>query len=165
MPPDIIDRRRRGQTWAQALGLTRAEVWGLVAHAVRLFAHGQHRRALQIVDGAIVLAPHVGFFHAAAAGMHGQLGDVDEALTAYGAAIRLDVKDIASRVQRAELHLRSGQLAKAIDDVMAAVRLDPTARTAFGKRARAMARMTSAAVQEALARPRRRPPLTTAKSP
>jgi Tfp pilus assembly protein PilF len=160
----VIERRRRGQSWAQALGLTRAEVWGFVAHAVRLFAHGQRRKALQIVDGALVLAPHVGFFHAVAACMHGQLGHVDEALAAYGDAIRLDTKDIASRVQRAELHLRRGQLANAIDDVMAAVRLDPTARTAFGKRARALARMTSAAVHEALAKPRRHLRTTVAKS-
>src|SRR4029079_15303323 len=87
-------------------------------------------------------------------GICGRMGDEIAALKHYNTAIKLDPKNLVARVNRADLLLRKGALDTALDDLVAATRLDPKGSTPQGKRALALARVTAAALHAALkARP------------
>jgi predicted Zn-dependent protease len=137
-------------TWAEAMDLTRSEAFGIAQNAYRLFEFGQHNRARKIVEGLVVLNPKVGAFHALLGAMAGRMGDEAAAEDAYTAAIGVEPDNLAARVNRAEMRLKSGNLGDALEDLVAATRIDPKAKTPLGKRAQSLARVTSQALRELL---------------
>ncbi len=143
-------------TLAEAMGLTRSEAYGLAFTAHRLFEHGQSARATAILEGLMVANPKDAYFATLLGAIHGRSGDDDEALRLYNVAAKLDPKNLTARVNRADLLLRRGDLAGALDDLTAGARLDPNGKTPLGKRAIALARSTSAALHAALAQRRPR---------
>ena len=156
-------------TWAEAIGLTRTEAYGIAHSAHRLLEHGFPERARGIVEGLIVCNPREPYFYALLGGICGRLGDDDAALKHYTAAIKLDpnVGDGdhygAAHFELAEVlfHMddEKGALDAALNDLVAATTLDPSGTTAHGKRALALARTTSAALHSILsARAQQRAP-------
>lgn len=147
----LLEQLARGETtWANALGLSRTEVYGIAHAAHRLLGLGQVELARKIVESLIVLNPQDGYFHAFLGAIRGQEGDEDAALRHYDDALARDSKNLAARVNRAELYLRRGKLEPALDDLTAATRIDPEGKTPLGKRAVGLARGTAAAMHEAL---------------
>lgn len=147
----LLEQLARGETtWAAALGLTRTEVYGIAHAAHRLLGLGQIELARKIVESLIVLNPQDGYFHAFLGAIRGQEGDEDAALRHYNDAITRDGKNLAARVNRAELYLRRGQLEAALGDLTAATRIDPEGKTPLGKRAVGLARGTASAMHDAL---------------
>ena len=137
-------------TWAEAMDLTRSEAFGIAQNAYRLFEFGQHNRGRKIVEGLVVLNPKVGAFHALLGAMAGRMGDEAAAEAAYTAAIGVEPDNLAARVNRAEMRLKAGNLGDALDDLVAATKIDPRGKTALGKRAQSLARVTSQALRELL---------------
>ena len=84
--------------------------------------------------------------------MHGRLGDESAAQKSYSKAIALEPTNLSARVNRAELLLKQGVLDTALDDLLVATKADPTQKTALGKRAWRLARTTSSALKELIAR-------------
>ena len=130
-------------TFAEAMGLTRTEAYGIAFAAHRLFEHGQSARAKRMLEGLMIANPKDAYFVALLGAIHGREGDEDEALKLYTLAIKLDPGNLQARVNRADLLLRRGTLAAALDDLVAATKLDPKGMTPLGKRALALARRTS----------------------
>jgi predicted Zn-dependent protease len=157
---DLFDAVAKGKmTWAEAMGLTRSEAYGIAFVAHRWFEHGQHVRAKRIMEGLIVANPKDAYFHALLGAMEGRQGHDDEALKLYNTALKLDPKNLTARVNRADLLLRKGALDKALDDLVAATKIDPRGKTPLGKRALALARATSSALHAILkARPQHKKP-------
>ncbi len=149
-------------TWAEALSITRTEAYGMANAAQRFLDIGQVDRARAIVEGLVVLNPQDGYFHAFLGALKGQKGDEDGALECYSNAIRLDDKNLAARLNRAELLLGKGDIEAAIADLAAATKLDPQGATPLGKRALSLARATADALQEAVGGAR---PKAPAKAP
>lgn len=141
-------------TWAETMGITRTEAYGMAHAAQRFLDLGQTDRARNIVEGLVVLNPHDAYFHAFLGALKGQKGDEDGALECYSNAIRLDDKNLAAVLNRAELYLGKGELEPAIADLARATKLDPTGSTPLGKRAISLARATATALQEASGGPR-----------
>lgn len=141
-------------TWAEALGITRSEAYGMAEQAQRFLDIGQVDRARAIVEGLVELNPNDGYFHAFLGALRGQKGDDEGALASYSNAIRLDDKNLAARLNRAELYLKRGELEQAIDDLVAATKLDPQGATPLGKRAFSLARATAAALHQAFEGPK-----------
>lgn len=137
-------------TWAEAIGLTRAEAYGLASSAQRLLDVGQIDKARKVLEGLLVLNPKDGYFHSVVGALLGQKGDDDGALSHYNQAIALDDTNLAALVNRAELHLRRGDIAPALDDLVKATKLDPKGSTPLGKRALVLARATTSALHAAL---------------
>jgi predicted Zn-dependent protease len=148
-------------TWAEAMDLTRSEAFGIAQNAYRLFEFGQHQRARKIVEGLVVLNPGVGAFHALLGAMAGRMGDDVAAEAGYSAAITVEADNLAARVNRAEMRLKSGNLGDALDDLIAATKIDPKGRTPLGKRAQSLARVTAQALRELL----KKAPASPARSP
>ena len=139
-------------TFAEAMGLTRTEAYGIAFSAHRLFEHGQVARAKGILEALMIVNPKDAYFPCLLGAIYGREKKEDEALRLYNISIKLDAKNLTARVNRADLLLRRGDLAKALDDLVAATKLDPKAKTPLGKRAFALARTTSAALKEILAK-------------
>jgi hypothetical protein len=137
-------------TWAEAMDLTRSEAFGIAQNAYRLFEFGQHARGRKIVEGLVVLNPGVGAFHALLGGMAGRMGDDVAAEAGYTAALAVEPDNLAARVNRAEMRLKAGNLGDALDDLLAATKIDPKGKTPLGKRALSLARVTAQALRELL---------------
>ncbi|HEY4223869.1 MAG TPA: tetratricopeptide repeat protein [Myxococcota bacterium] len=137
-------------TFAEAMGLTRTEAYGMAFVAHRWFSFGQVVRAKRILEGLIVANPKDAYFHALLGGICGREGNDEEALKHYDEAIKLDSKNLTARVNRADLLLRKGNLGKALEDLVAATKLDPKGKTPLGKRALVLARTTSSALHAVL---------------
>lgn len=137
-------------TFAEAMGLTRTEAYGIAFAAHRLFEHGQTARAKGILEGLMITNPKDAYFPGLLGAIYGREGKDDEALRLYTLSATLDPRNLTVRVNRADLLLRRGDLAAALDDLVAATRIDPKGKTALGKRALALARTTSAALHTLL---------------
>ena len=152
-------------TFAEAMGLTRTEAYGIAFAAHRLFEHGQNARAKGILEGLMVTNPKDAYFPGLLGAIYGREGKEDDALRLYTLSAQLDPKNLTVRVNRADLLLRRGDLAAALDDLVAATRIDPKGKTALGKRALALARTTSAALHTLLANKRGKQPLPSVPQP
>lgn len=139
-------------TFAEAMGLTRTEAYGIAFVAHRLFEHGQVARAKGILEGLMDVNPKDAYFPALLGAIYGREGKEDKALELYTKSAKLDPKNLTVRVNRADLLLRKGDLAAALEDLVVATKLDPQGKTPLGKRALALARTTSAALKEILAK-------------
>jgi predicted Zn-dependent protease len=142
-------------TWAEAMGLTRTEAYGIAFAAHRLFEHGQVARAKKMLEGLIVANPKDAYFPTLLGAIYGREGKEDQALKLYDDAVRLDPQNLTARVNRADLLLRRGILDKALQDLVAATKLDPKGATPLGKRAFALARATSASLHALLKKKKR----------
>ncbi len=145
------------KTWAELMGMSRQEAFGLAQSAYRSFEFGQQERGLAVMQMLVELNPKVPAFYALLGGMRGRSGDDDAALECYSKAIALEPSNLAARVNRAELLLKKGGLDKALDDLLAATKADPEQRTVLGKRAWRLARTTSEALKELIAKAKRAP--------
>jgi predicted Zn-dependent protease len=139
------------KTWAEVAGLTREELYGFAQAALRMQKIGKHDNARKIVEGLVAANPKDGYFHALLAAMHGRAGDEKKALAAYDKAIQLDPTNLEARVVRAEMLLKKGELQKALVDLSEAAKIDPEQKSVHAKRAVALARATTQALQAAVA--------------
>ena len=142
-------------TWAEVMGMTRAEAFGIAQSAYRLFEFGQREKGRAVLEGLVVANPKVAAFHALLGGMQGRLGDEKAAQESYSKAIAIEPGNLAARVNRAELLLKQGALDVALDDLIAATKIDPSGKSPLGKRAFHLARTTSAGLKELIARARK----------
>ncbi len=140
------------KTWAETMGMTRQEAFGLAQSAYRFFEFGQRERGKAIMLMLIELNPKVAAFQALLGGMLGRDGDEAAAAQCYSAAIALEPLNLSARVNRAELFLKQGKLDGALDDLLAGTKADPEQKTVLGKRAWRLARTTSAALKELIGR-------------
>lgn len=150
-------------TWAEAMGMTRQEAFGLAQSAYRFFEFGQRQRGQAVMEALVELNPNVSAFHALLGAMHGRQGRSEHALRCYSTAITLEPLNLSARVNRAELFLKVGALDSALDDLVAATKADPQQKTPLGKRAWRLAKTTSQGLKELIARsPRSAVPTKTA---
>ena len=156
-PAQLTEIAAGKKTWAEAMGMTRQEAFGLAQSAYRSFEFGQQDKGVAVMQMLVELNPKVAAFHALLGGMKGRLGDDEAALACYAKAVALEPSNLAARVNRAELFLKSGALDKALDDLLAATKADPEQKTALGKRAWRLARTTSEALKELIANSKRAP--------
>lgn len=153
------------KTFAEAMGMTRQEAFGLAQSAYRFFEFGQQQRAVATMELLVTLNPKTAAFHALLGAMKGRLGDEGAAKDCYSRAIACEPTNLSARVNRAELLLKQGDLATALDDLLAATKADPTQKTALGKRAWRLAKTTSTALKELLSRTKAPPRPTSARTP
>ena len=125
-------------TPAQFLGLTRQVLYQMADVAYELLNSGKFDRAKEIYEGLVAADPNDSVFHCHLAAVHHRLGELDQALDQYSKALKFNRANIDALAGRGEIYLVRGELKRGIDDLAAAMALDPTFKRASTIRARAL---------------------------
>lgn len=136
-------------TWAEVEGMTWQEAKAIAQVGCDLAAAGRLEEARIIFEGLIEGNPKDSAIQAALGTVYQKLGRLDDALTAYDAAVELDPRNPVALYNRGELKLRSGNNA-GFKDVADAVEADPHGETAAGRRARSLVKTITMKAVEAV---------------
>ena len=137
-------------TWAQLQGLTMEEAYAFAELAYTLFEQGKYDEAQTIFEGLVISNPYDAYFHSMLGAIYARKDMQEEAAEEYSIAVELDPENISAYVNRAEILLQHGEFELAMDDLQAAIKLDPKGEDPSGLRARALAGATAAIIEEIL---------------
>jgi tetratricopeptide (TPR) repeat protein len=137
-------------TWSQLQGMTMEEAYAFAEMAFTLFEQGKYDDAQTIFEGLVISNPYDAYFHAMLGAIYARKDMQEEAAEEYSIAIELDPENISAYVNRAEILLQHGEFEIAMEDLRAAIKLDPEGEDPAGLRARALAGATAAIIEEIL---------------
>jgi tetratricopeptide (TPR) repeat protein len=141
--PENIKRFFKGEmTLAQIMGVTLDEAYALAEYAYTMFEQGRTREARQIVESLVVQNPKDAYLHTLLGAIYWKLDMPEEAVEEYGYAIEMDPNNIPALTNRGEILLQHGEMDTALDDLKAAIELDPAGKHPSAARARALATAT-----------------------
>jgi tetratricopeptide (TPR) repeat protein len=138
-------------TWAQLEGITMEQAYAFAELGYTLFEQGRYDEAQQIFEGLVISNPYDGYLHSVLGSIYARKDMHEEAVVEYSIAMELDPENIMVYVNRAEILLQHGEFEYAMDDLKAAIDLDPNGEDPAGLRARALAAATAGLIEEVLA--------------
>jgi len=155
--PERLEKYARGEIKLRDLhAISGPEMIYIAEMGYNLFQQGRYKDAKIIYDGLVALDPSIWYFHAALgaiqleakeAGLADEEFSLDAALKHLNQALELNPKDIASCVNRAEVYLYQAKILDAVNDLKAAVEMDPEGTNEQGLRARRLAQEMLAAIE------------------
>lgn len=133
------ERLATGQsTLGQFLGLGREKLYEIAGVAYGLMNSGKLEEALNIYRGLVAADPFDSVFRCHLGAVELRRGRAAEAAAEFTNALRFNRANADALSGRGEANLRLGLLAEAVEDLRAAVALDPPARRPSTVRARAL---------------------------
>jgi tetratricopeptide (TPR) repeat protein len=142
MPQQIADRLEKvagGQaTIAQAVGLSREQLYKIADKAYQLFSQGRLDEAKQIYQGLVAADPYDSVFHCHFGAVLWRAGELDRAFEEYDAAVRYNFANVDALAGRGELLISRGDVEKGIEDLSAALKYDQDCERPSTQRARAL---------------------------
>ncbi|HEV2801903.1 MAG TPA: tetratricopeptide repeat protein [Pyrinomonadaceae bacterium] len=139
VPPALASRLVGGQiNLAEFVGLRRATLYAIAGIAYQLLNSGRIEQARLIYRGLVAADPYDSVFRCHLAAAHQRLGELDEALAEYTAALRFNYANVDALAGRSEILLQRGRIDEAVRDLRAVLTLDPKAERATTLRARAV---------------------------
>jgi tetratricopeptide (TPR) repeat protein len=133
------ERLATGQsTLAEFLGLGRARLYEIAARAYALMNSGRLEEAHVIYRGLVAADPTDSVFRCHLAAAELRRGRAAEAETEFTNALRFNRANVDALSGRGEARLRLGRLEDSVEDLRAALELDPQARRPSTIRARAL---------------------------
>jgi tetratricopeptide (TPR) repeat protein len=139
VPPELSARLVRGEiTLAEFAGLRREELYQIAQVGYQLLNGGRLEEARTVYRGLVAADPFDSVFRCHLAAAHLRLGDAEEAVSEFDAALRLNVANVDALSGRGEAQLNRGRIAEAVTDLAHALRLDPEAKRPSTLRARAL---------------------------
>ena len=139
-------------TWAQLEGMTMEQAYAIAEFGYTMYQQGRYKDARTLFEGLVIGNPYDPYFHAMLGAIYTKLDMHEEAAQEFSIAIELDPEDINSYVNRGELLLQHGEFEYAMEDLKAAIDLDPDGKNPASLRARALAAATAAAIKELIER-------------
>lgn len=137
VPPELAERLIAGEiTPAEFLGLTQQSLYGIATVGYEMLKTGRFQHALDIFQGLVAASPYDSVFHTNLAATYAGLERYDEAKASYTDALRYNIANVDALVGRSELYLRENKIPEALQDLQAALKLDPEAQRDTTKRAR-----------------------------
>lgn len=125
VPPELAARLVDGEiTLAEFAGLSRSTLYAIARLGYQLLESGKPEQAREIYRGLVAADPYDSVFHCHLAAAHHRLGDTDAAFEEYSKALRFNIANVEAFAGRGEIQLERGQIAEAIEDLSAAIRLD-----------------------------------------
>lgn len=125
------------------------EMLSMAMVGFQLYEQGRLDDAEVIFAGLQALDPRESYYLTALGAVHLAKEDLDMALKCFNQAIKLNNKEIASYVNRGEVHLRTGKILEAADDFASAVNLDPKGTDPLTHRARVLAAAALELIEQA----------------
>jgi Flp pilus assembly protein TadD len=136
---EAAERLATGQsTLADFLGLGREQLYEVAGRAYGLMNSGKLEEALVIYRGLVAADPTDSVFRCHLGAVELRRGRAAEAAAEFDAALRFNRANMDALSGRGEARLRLGRIGEAVEDLRAAVELDPQARRPSTLRARAL---------------------------
>jgi tetratricopeptide (TPR) repeat protein len=140
-PEDLPARLIRGElTLAQVFGLDDDALYVIANIGYGLLNSGNLREAKQIYSGLVAADPYDSVFHCHLATVHHSLGELDDAVTHYSEALKLNRANTDALVGLGEIQLSRGDLAAGISALKQAIELDGDGAKPSTQRALALLR-------------------------
>lgn len=135
--PELAARLANGQiTLAQFAGISREKLYEMAKVAYTLLNSGKLEEARDIYRGLVAADPFDSVFHCHLAATYLRMGESENALKEFSAALRFNVANVDAFAGRGETYLNLGQLPEALSDLKRALELDPKSTRASTIRAR-----------------------------
>jgi tetratricopeptide (TPR) repeat protein len=139
VPPALAARLVGGQiNLAEFVGLRRATLYAIAGVAYQMLNSGRVEQARQIYRGLVAADPYDSVFRCHLAAAHQRLGELDEAVGEYTAALRFNYANVDALAGRSEILLQRGRINEAVQDLRAVLTHDPQGTRATTLRARAI---------------------------
>lgn len=122
---------------AEFLGLSQEMLYEIATRGHEMLKTGKLQDALEMFKGLVAASPYDSVFHCNLASTYAHLEKYAEAKEEYTRALELNIGNVDALVGRSELFLREGNMPAALQDIQAALKLDPEAKRENTKRARA----------------------------
>jgi len=155
--PERLEKYVRGEMKLKDLhAISGPEIIYIAEMGYNLFQQGRYKDAKVIYEGLIALDPDIWYFHAALgaiqleakeAGLEDEEFSLEFALKHLNRSLELNPQDIASCVNRAEVYLYQAKILEAVNDLKAAVEMDPEGKNEQGLRARRLAQEMLTAIE------------------
>ena len=123
---------------AQLQNISHEELYEFANVGMNFYKLGQFKKALPIFEGVVALEPTEAWFHLCLGLCFAQTGDDYRAILEPDRSIFLNESMTQSRVERAEILMKHGELDLAITDLAKAVELDPSGKDPYAMRARVL---------------------------
>ncbi|HEX8455949.1 MAG TPA: tetratricopeptide repeat protein [Pyrinomonadaceae bacterium] len=147
--PALAARLVGGQiNLAEFVGLRRSTLYAIASVAYQLLNSGRVEQARRIYRGLVAADPYDSVFRCHLAAAHQRLGELDEAVSEYTAALRFNYANVDALAGRSEILLQRGRIAEAVQDLRAVLTHDPQGRRATTLRARAILQALRAAAAQ-----------------
>ena len=124
-------------TLAEYVGLSKKELYVIAQQAYQLLDSGKLEEARDIYQGLVAADPYDSVFHCHLGSVQLRLSNPDEALKEFDLALQYNIANVDALAGRGEIRLSQGNLKDAVGDLRKAIELDPEAKRASSKRARA----------------------------
>lgn len=137
--PELASALASGQiTLAQFAGISREKLYEMAKVAYGLLNSGKLEQARDIYRGLVAADPFDSVFHCHLAATYLRMGENENALTEFSAALRFNVANVDAYAGRGETYLSLGRLSDALPDLKRALELDPKMTRASTIRARSI---------------------------
>ena len=147
---DRVQKWLKGELTLQELNaINGPEMLSMAMVGFQLYEQGRLDDAEVIFSGLNALDPRESYYLTALGAVHLAKEDLDMALRCFNQAIKLNNKEIASYVNRGEVHLRQGKILEAAEDFKSAVDLDPKGTDPLTHRARGLAAAALEMIEQA----------------
>ncbi len=147
---DRVQKWLKGELTLQELNaINGPEMLSMAMVGFQLYEQGRLDDAEVIFSGLNALDPRESYYLTALGAVHLAKEDLDMALKCFNQAIKMNDKEIASYVNRGEVHLRQGKILEAAEDFASAVGLDPKGTDPLTHRARVLAAAALEMIEQA----------------
>lgn len=123
-------------TWREVQGIPKQMLFDIAEQAYLKFKGGRLEEAGQLFKGLSLLDNTIAYFHTALGAIYQKEQKYFDALAEYTVAIELDPKDITAFVNRGETYYLMGLDEQPLEDLEAAIQLDPESKDPWANRAR-----------------------------
>jgi predicted Zn-dependent protease len=123
--------------------LSADQLFAMAKMAYTQWEYGKLERARTIFQTLVMQKPNEPWFRCALGSIYQRQKQFAAALQQYNIALQINARDIPSRVNRGEIHLKIGKQQEAINDLMYAVKADATGKHPSALRAKSLLKAIS----------------------
>jgi tetratricopeptide (TPR) repeat protein len=138
--PERVEKWVKGEMTLRDLNaISGPEMLQMAIIGFRFYEQGRYQDAKTIFQGLVTLDPKESYYMVALGAVYLATDELDEAESYLSRAIKINGKEVASYVNRGEVHLRKGRVMEAAMDFKKAVELDPEGKDPLTTRAKILA--------------------------
>ena len=141
--PQMLPRWAAGKiTLKEIKGYSDDELYAIAHTGYFFLMQGKNEEARTLFEGLVAIDPRNDYYYRALGVIFHKLEDPDRALKQFGYAIRVNPRQPAAYVNRAEVHIAQKRYSDATQDLQRALQLVTAKDVQLARKARALLRVT-----------------------